>query len=104
MTYEIKGTFFILSNNNQLIMKEKSREDTHCTLKAILGTQSDLSQGKDHKIDTNTMTTLLVNRKKHVHLLEKIKTGCEVVVQGTVVMNSKSFHPIYVSDIKEKKQ
>lgn len=102
MTYEIDAKFIIITNNRKLIKNQTKRQDSHYTIKAMLGSILDLSICGAEKLNQNTITTLLIPREKHDQYQDSLKTGREVCVTGTVVMHSKGFHPVYIKEIKEQ--
>ena len=92
MTYEIDAKFIIITNNRKLIKNQAKRQDSHYTIKAMLGSIVDLSICGAEKLNQNTITTLLIPREKHDQYKESLKTGKtirELVVSKKLMSNKE---------------
>lgn len=98
MKYEVQGKFVIIAIcilQHDIIHPKNT---SYCRLKGIFGSIDTLTYNKTSKISPNTLTTLLVNTKKHALTIAKLKTGKEIIIQGYIQCSSKQYHPIYVEE------
>lgn len=99
MSYEINATFIVITNNYSLVKENQHRKDSHYTIKAVLGTHADLSVSQPERLNQNSMTTLLIPKKTHEKHMGALKSGNEIAIRGTLMMHSRTFHPVYVKEI-----
>ena len=99
MSYEINATFIIITNNYGLIKSDQHRKDSHYTIKAVLGSHADLYVSQPERLNPNSMTTLLIPKETQDKYADILKSGREITIRGTLMMHSKTFHPVYVREI-----
>ncbi|MAV28205.1 MAG: hypothetical protein CMF43_00140 [Legionellales bacterium] len=99
MSYEINATFIVITNNYALVKYDQHRKDSHYTVKAVLGSHADLSVSQPERLNQNSMTTLLIPKKTYDKHASNLKSGREIAIRGTLMMHSRTFHPVYVKEI-----
>ena len=93
MEYEIEAKFIIMSKSHDM------STDNICIMKGILGSEHEITKEYSNKIDKNSITTLVIRKSKHKKTVNKIRTGCEISILGTLKILKNHHQHIHIKKI-----